>query len=42
MTNLQEYNFVKPSDRTLRMQGAHYYWWFDKIKRSYENISVGV
>lgn len=34
LLNLAEYGFVKPSDRSLRINGNHYYWWFDKIEDS--------
>lgn len=36
LLNLSNYNFVKPSDRSLIKKGNPYYWWFDKLD---ENIS---
>jgi hypothetical protein len=32
LVNLSEYNFVKPSNKSLRIKGNHYYWWFEKIE----------
>ena len=31
LVNLSEYNFVKISNKSLKINGNHYYWWFEKI-----------